>query len=127
MFESPQGPARPIDHCVLPVASLKKARDRYTQLGFTVAPKGLHPFGTSNACIYLADGTFIEPLVQHHEGRAREAAGKGNVFAARDIAYRHRRGDHGFSAARIKRVNSRSGSKLPVAALLEALRGGSEP
>jgi beta-lactamase regulating signal transducer with metallopeptidase domain len=35
--------------------------------------------------------------------------------------------NHGFTASRIKRVNSRSGSKLPVAALLEALRGGSEP
>ncbi|HTV02065.1 MAG TPA: M56 family metallopeptidase [Luteitalea sp.] len=30
--------------------------------------------------------------------------------------------DHGFSADRIKRVNSRSGSKLPVPALIEALR-----
>ena len=32
--------------------------------------------------------------------------------------------DHGFTAERIKRVNDRAGSKLPVDALLAALRDG---
>jgi hypothetical protein len=32
--------------------------------------------------------------------------------------------DHGFTAARIKRINERSGKTLPVDALLAALRQG---
>ena len=53
---------KPLDHVVLPVADLGVARARLTALGFTVAPDGLHPFGTANCCVYLADGTFLEPL-----------------------------------------------------------------
>lgn len=89
---------RPIDHCVLPVADLAEARARYEKLGFTVAPKGVHPFGTVNACIYFADGTFLEPLAQADRKAAWETARLGNVFTARDNAYRYRRSDHGFSA-----------------------------
>jgi hypothetical protein len=68
------------------------------KLGFTVAPEGRHPFGTKNACVYLADGTFLEPLAQANERDQIEAARRGNVFAARDLAYRFRRGEEGFSA-----------------------------
>ena len=50
---------RALDHLVLPTTSLAVARDRLTTLGFTVAPDGVHPFGTVNCCIYLADGTFL--------------------------------------------------------------------
>lgn len=89
---------RPIDHCVLPVADLGEARARYEKLGFTVAPEGVHPFGTKNACVYLADGTFLEPLAQADDKVQRRAARQGNVFAARDLAYRFRRGEEGFSA-----------------------------
>lgn len=89
---------RPIDHCVLPVADLGEARTRYEKLGFTVAPEGIHPFGTKNACVYLADGTFLEPLAQADEKTVYETARRGNVFTARDIAYRYRRSEHGFSA-----------------------------
>ncbi|MEO1399011.1 MAG: VOC family protein, partial [Pseudomonadota bacterium] len=39
---------RSIDHLVFPVADIGAARERYTQLGFTVAPDGKHPFGTEN-------------------------------------------------------------------------------
>jgi hypothetical protein len=89
---------RAIDHLVLPTAKLGTARARLEQLGFTVAPEGVHPFGTKNACVYLADGTFLEPLAQADERGQIEAARKGNVFAARDLAYRFRRGEEGFSA-----------------------------
>ena len=89
---------RPIDHVVLPTASLSVARARLAKLGFTVAPEGRHPFGTANACVYLADGTFLEPLAQAEEKAQKEAACRNNVFVARDLAYRFRRGEEGFSA-----------------------------
>ena len=53
---------RALDHLVLPTRDLNIARRRLEQLGFTVAPVGRHPFGTENACVYFADGTFLEPL-----------------------------------------------------------------
>ncbi|MCC0029041.1 MAG: VOC family protein [Brucellaceae bacterium] len=90
--------ARRIDHCVLPVPDLETARVRLANLGFTVAPDGLHPFGTENACVYFADDTFLEPLAIAQRETAEAAALKGNVFVARDAAYRFRRGENGFSA-----------------------------
>lgn len=89
---------RAVDHCVLPVSDLDTARDRLASLGFTVAPDGRHPFGTANCCVYLADGTFLEPLAQSDVGVEREAGRLGNMFAARDIAFRYRQGAEGFSA-----------------------------
>jgi hypothetical protein len=89
---------RKLDHCVLPVQSLPIARERFGQLGFTVGADGVHPFGTANCCIYFSDGTFLEPLalVDHDEYEAAIAA--GNVFVARDHAFRQDAGDEGFSA-----------------------------
>jgi hypothetical protein len=89
---------RPIDHLVLPTADLGVARARLTKLGFTVAPDGLHPFGTANCCAYLPDGTFLEPLAVADPTKAEIAAMRGNVFVARDRAWRYRRGEEGFSA-----------------------------
>jgi hypothetical protein len=91
-------PPRAVDHCVLPVADLGAARERLTSLGFVVAPDGTHPFGTANCCVYLADGTFLEPLAQADDQAEREAARQGNMFTARDLAYRYRNGEDGFSA-----------------------------
>lgn len=90
--------ARPIDHLVLPTASLATARARLSALGFTVAPDGIHPFGTANCCVYLADGTFLEPLAVADTVVAAAAAGQGNVFVARDASFRSRNGNEGFSA-----------------------------
>lgn len=89
---------RPIDHCVLPMADLAVARERLTRLGFTVAPNGLHPFGTQNCCVYFADGTFLEPLAVADPTKTAQAALQGNVFVARDRSYRTRCGEEGFSA-----------------------------
>ena len=90
--------ARILDHAVLPVESLEMARARFSALGFTVAPDGVHPFGTENACIYFADGTFLEPLGIAQREDCEATARKGNVFTARDQAFRFRNGDNGFSA-----------------------------
>lgn len=88
----------PLDHLVLPTADLGSARARLAALGFTVAPRGVHPFGTENCCVYLADGTFLEPLAVADAGVVAKAVAAGNVFVGRDRAYRHRFGSEGFSA-----------------------------
>ena len=89
---------RLLDHLVLPVTDLATARERYAQLGFTVAADALHPFGTENACVFLADKTYLEPLGIAKREECEAAALAGNVFVARDQAYRFRRGHDGFSA-----------------------------
>lgn len=89
---------RPLDHLVLPVGDLSVARARLAALGFTVAPEGVHPFGTANCCVYFADGTFLEPLAVADRALAARTASEGNVFTARDGLYRSAVGDDGFSA-----------------------------
>jgi hypothetical protein len=83
---------------VLPVEDLDTARARHSALGFTVAADARHPFGTENACVFFADGTYLEPLGIAQREECEEAARSGNVFVARDQAYRFRRSDNGFSA-----------------------------
>ncbi|MCJ9750615.1 VOC family protein [Neorhizobium sp. BETTINA12A] len=90
--------ARPIDHLVLPVAGLTAARSRLTELGFTVAPDAFHPFGTANACVFFSDGTYLEPLALANRRHAGVAAKRGNVFTARDLAFRKTSNRQGFSA-----------------------------
>ncbi|MDQ0135268.1 hypothetical protein J2T08_003189 [Neorhizobium galegae] len=90
--------ARPIDHLVLPVAGLAAARSRLTKLGFTVAPDAFHPFGTANACVFFSDGSYLEPLALANRRHASAAAKRGNVFTARDLAFRKGRDRQGFSA-----------------------------
>lgn len=89
---------RAIDHLVLPTAGLAGARQRLTLLGFSVAPDAEHPFGTGNACVFLADGTYLEPLAVLDEQKLIEAMRNSNVFAARQAAFQFRRGAEGFSA-----------------------------
>lgn len=93
----PDGP-RALDHVVLPTAGLALARARLTSLGFTVSPEGIHPFGTINCCVYLADGTFLEPLAVGDVPAADKAVADNNVFVTRDRAFRAAHGDEGFSA-----------------------------
>ena len=88
---------RPIDHLVLPVCELAVARERLTRLGFTVAKDARHPFGTENCCVFLADGSYLEPLGIANREECEEAARAGNTFVARDQAFRFRRGLDGFS------------------------------
>lgn len=90
--------ARALDHLILPTASLGVARARLEALGFIVAPIGVHPFGTENACVFFADGTFLEPLAIGHRETAEAASLSGNQFTVRDAAYRFRRGVEGFSS-----------------------------
>ncbi len=98
--------AHPLDHLVLPTASLDVARTRLSATGFVVAPTGVHPFGTENACVFFADGTYLEPLAIGNEQAADRAIGEGNVFVARDRLYRQTLGDEGFSAVVFATANA---------------------
>jgi hypothetical protein len=90
--------ARAIDHLVLAVTDLAHARTRMGLLGFTVAPDARHPFGTENACVFFQDGSYLEPLAIWSEDGSRETARAGNVFTARDRAFRFRQGPEGLEA-----------------------------
>lgn len=90
--------SRAIDHLVLAVTDLATARTRLTLLGFTVAPDARHPFGTENACVFLKDGTYLEPLAIGSEADSLASARAGNVFTARDRAFRFRHGQKGLEA-----------------------------
>lgn len=89
---------RSLDHLVLPTRSLETARRRLTGLGFTVAPRGTHPFGTENCCVYFPGGTFLEPLAIADQAAADAAAARENVFVARDRTFRRAAGEEGLSA-----------------------------
>ncbi len=101
----------PVDHCVLPTADLARARERLSALGFSVAPDGTHPFGTENACVYFADGTFLELLAVADKVVALQAAHSRNVFVARDRAYRLANGEEGFSALAFATDNAEADDK----------------
>ncbi|NMM45565.1 VOC family protein [Rhodospirillaceae bacterium KN72] len=52
-------PDRGIDHLVLAVSNLDRAAETYETLGFTVTPRAIHPWGTSNRLVQL-QGSFLE-------------------------------------------------------------------
>jgi len=52
---------RAYDHLVLCVNELEQAKDFYRQLGFTMTPVAVHPFGTHNSIAQL-HGSFLEVL-----------------------------------------------------------------
>ncbi|MGI9355573.1 MAG: VOC family protein, partial [Rhizobiaceae bacterium] len=107
-----QSVPRSIDHLVLPVKEVDDARARYEALGFTVAPTGQHPFGTENCCIFIADGTFLEPLAIANRETSEAAAIKGNTFIRNDQTYRFRVGDEGFSHLVLKTEDATADHRL---------------
>ncbi|HET8920478.1 MAG TPA: VOC family protein [Xanthobacteraceae bacterium] len=70
-----------INHLVLAGHDLESMRSHYARLGFTVTPRGQHPFGTGNSLIQL-HGTYLEPLA---------------VTVPRDVP-EHRAGHFSFAA-----------------------------
>ncbi|MBB4192703.1 hypothetical protein GGE45_002270 [Rhizobium aethiopicum] len=90
--------SHPLDHVVLPVVNIDLARERLGKLGFTVAADARHPFGTENACVFFADKTYLEPLGVASVEESEAAARQGNVFIARNRAFRFRCGEEGLSA-----------------------------
>ena len=59
-----------IDHIVIAVQSIDRALDTWRGLGFTVVEGGKHPFGSHNALIGFADGSYIELLGFYEESPA---------------------------------------------------------
>ena len=76
-----------IDHAIVLVADLDRARRDYERLGFTVAPRGLHPpeHGTANHTVML-EREYVELLgvVAPTTGNAawRQALAEGDGLAA---------------------------------------------
>lgn len=79
---------RPIDHVVLPYPDLPSARARLEGLGFQVAQDAVHPFGTGNACVFFADGAYLEPLAVVDHAAYGGALAEGNLFVGHDAAFR---------------------------------------
>lgn len=99
--------ARSVDHLVLPVAKLDEARKRLSLLGFTVAPNAQHPFGTANVCSFFGDDTYLEMLAVDRAPLYQAAAQRNNSFIQRDLSYRFRNGNDGFSGIAFKTDDSR--------------------
>ncbi len=60
-----------LDHVVILVADLARATHLYQALGFQVERGGVHPaWGTENALIALADGTYLELLAPRQQDQA---------------------------------------------------------
>lgn len=59
-----------IDHIVIVVKSLERAVETYRGLGFTVVEGGRHPYGSQNALIGFADGSYVELLGFYEESPA---------------------------------------------------------
>lgn len=87
-----------MDHFVLPVASLDALADNMKHLGFTIAPEGRHPFGTSNHCIFLKSGQYLEYLAITHRKNYDAAGQFNNTFIKLDQNWRMQNGETGFSA-----------------------------
>ncbi|MCB8838552.1 VOC family protein [Aurantimonas sp. VKM B-3413] len=80
---------RSIDHLVMPFETLAAARGWFERLGFLVAPDAVHPFGTGNACIFFADGRYLEPLAVAEPAVYEQSRDDGHLFVERDAMARH--------------------------------------
>ena len=75
-----------LDHLVVCVRDLDEAVKAYRNLGFTLTPRGVHPFGTQNNLVQL-DGFFLE-LLSIADADKIPPAGRDNFsFAAFDQNY----------------------------------------
>ncbi|MBL8894483.1 MAG: VOC family protein [Rhizobiales bacterium] len=81
---------RGLNHLVLTGHDLDRMRDHYEALGFTLAPRGRHPFGTDNAVIQLL-GCYLELLAVARPQDVPEHGANSFSFAAfnRDYVARH--------------------------------------
>lgn len=97
-----------INHLVLAGRDLEAMRSNYQALGFTITPRGQHPFGTGNSIIQL-HGTYLELLSVTIPQDVPEH-GTGNFsFAAfnRDYLARH----EGFSMMVLDTPDARADSE----------------
>lgn len=98
--------ARSIDHLVLPVAQLDEARKRlslriYSGTGCATSIR------YSQCLQFFADDTYLEMLAVDRAPLYEAAAQRNNSFIQRDLSYRFRNGDDGFSGIAFKTNDSR--------------------
>ena len=82
-----------IDHAVVLVRDLDKARDTYARLGFTLTPRGYHTLGTQNHCLMLGRD-YLELLAvpkpraatRHYSDFLATGEGLGAIALATDDA-----------------------------------------
>ena len=86
------GSPRGIDHLVLPVNDLARARDTYAAMGFTVTPVNRHPFGTENAIVQLG-GAFLELLAVAEPAAIPKGSSEKFSFAAFNQRFLERVGE----------------------------------
>jgi Glyoxalase-like domain len=94
-----------INHLVLAGHDLEAMRSHYQRLGFTVTPRGQHPFGTGNALVPL-HGSYLELLAVTAPQDVPEHRGGHFSFAAfnRDYLARH----EGFSMLVLDTADARA-------------------
>ena len=85
---------RAIDHLVLCVADLDRAKAAYEGLGFITTPRAVHPRGTGNSLAQL-QGNFIELLTLGDPAKITPAAAGQFSFGGFNDAFLKRR--EGFS------------------------------
>lgn len=98
---------RGLNHLVLTGHDLDAMGDRYAALGFTLAPRGRHPFGTDNIVIQL-HGCYLELLTVARPQDVPEHGANSFSFAAfnRDYVARH----EGFAMLVFDTPNARADS-----------------
>jgi catechol 2,3-dioxygenase-like lactoylglutathione lyase family enzyme len=82
-----------IDHAVVLVRDLDKARDTYARMGFTLTPRGYHTLGSQNHCVMFGRD-YLEllavpkphPAMQHYSEFLAKGEGLGAVALATDDA-----------------------------------------
>ena len=79
-----------IDHIVLCVRDLEKARDQFGAMGFTLTPPARHPFGTGNSLAQMGS-SFIELLAVTDPERIPPHADDRFSFAAHNADFLSRR------------------------------------
>jgi len=86
-----------IDHFIFPVASLESTKAQMERLGFTLAPRAEHPFGTANICLFLKGDVYIEFLALNDKRVYDRALEKDYPFIRDVDGWRQRNGEEGFS------------------------------
>jgi catechol 2,3-dioxygenase-like lactoylglutathione lyase family enzyme len=82
-----------IDHVVVLVRDLERARDAYARMGFTPTPRGFHTLGSQNHCLMFGRD-YVEllavpkphPAMQHYTEFLARGEGLGAIALATDDA-----------------------------------------
>lgn len=92
-----RSPIRGIDHAVILVRDLDRARDAYARMGFTLTPRGYHTLGSQNHCIMFGSDyvelmamTKTHPSMRYFAEFLARGEGLGGIaLATSDAAGAH--------------------------------------